>query len=113
MMKKIPEGFTKICKLSDLKEEQGKQFFIDDVEIAVFKVQDNIYSLSNICPHQKTHLMHEGFIEKGMVGCPIHGWMFDLKTGNLAGGRKGLTSFETLVIDNEVYVKVIKKEPNW
>ncbi len=112
-MNKIPEGFVKICILSDLKEEVGRQFFVDDIEIALFKVSGEVFALSNICTHQKTHLMHEGFIEKGMVGCPVHGWMFDLKTGNLAGGRRGLTSYETLIIDDNVYVKVFKKELNW
>ena len=32
------EGFTRICKLSELKEKLGKRFFVDDIDIAVFKV---------------------------------------------------------------------------
>jgi NAD(P)H-dependent nitrite reductase small subunit len=112
-MIKNPDGFTKICKLADLKEESGKQFFVDDVEIAVFKVQGEVFALSNICPHQKTHLMHEGFIENDYVGCPVHGWMFNLKTGNLPQGRRGLIPYEVIVDGANVYVKVIKKELNW
>lgn len=107
------DGFLKVCKLNDLKEGTGKRFFIDDVEIALFLINSNVYALSNICPHQKTHLMHEGFIEEGMVVCPLHGWKFDLKTGNLAPGRKGLDSFETILRNDDVYVKIVKKDLKW
>lgn len=112
-MTKIPVGFERVCKYSELKEGAGKQIFVDDVEIALFKVNGQVFALSNICPHQKTHLMHEGFIENGNVGCPVHGWLFNLQTGNLPTGGRGLSPYETLIVDNEVYVKVLKKELNW
>lgn len=112
-MKNDLEGFTKICKVSELKEEIGKQFFVDDVEIAVFKVKDKIYALNNICPHQKTHLMHEGIIDNDKVICPIHGWQFELSSGNLAKGRRGLDSYEVKIDKDDVYVKVFKRELNW
>jgi NAD(P)H-dependent nitrite reductase small subunit len=107
------EGFTKLCKYDELKEKSGKRFFVDDVEIALFKVNNEVFALSNICPHQKTHLMHEGFIEDDKVICPIHGWQFELSTGNLAPDRKGLDSYEVKIIGDEIYVKVIKKELKW
>ena len=107
------EGFTKICKYDDLKEKTGTRFFVDDVEIALFKVNKELFALSNICPHQKTHLMHEGFIEEGKLVCPVHGWKFDLINGNLAPGRKGLDSYEVKIIGDDVFVKVFKKELKW
>lgn len=107
------EGFIKVCSYKDLKEKIGKRFFIDDVEIALFKVNGEVYALNNICPHQKTHLMHEGFIEDSQVICPVHGWKFNLLDGNLAPGRKGLDSYEVKVINDEIHVKVIKKELKW
>lgn len=105
--------YVKICKVNDLKEETGKRFLIDDIEVAVFKVSGEVYALSNICPHQHTHLMFDGFIENGKVACPLHGWEFDLKTGKMAGGRKGLDSYSVRIIDDEVFIKVFKKEFNW
>lgn len=112
-MNNLLEGYSKVCSYNELKEKVGKRFFVDDVEIALFKVDGNIFALSNICPHQKTHLMHEGFIEEGKVVCPVHGWKFDLSTGNLAPGRKGLDSYDVKVVNNDVLVKVTKKEPKW
>ena len=112
-MTKIPEGFKKVCSLSDLKEKTGKQIFIDDTEIALFKVDEKVYALSNICPHQQTHLIHEGFIENGKVACPVHGWMFELETGNLAQNGRGLQPHEVKIIDNNVCVKIVDRKFNW
>ena len=105
--------FKKICKVDDLREKVGKRFFVDDVEVAVFKVDGKIYALNNICPHQHSALIYDGFIEDCKVVCPAHGWEFNLSDGKMAKGRKGLDSYEVKVIDNHVYVKVFKRELKW
>jgi NAD(P)H-dependent nitrite reductase small subunit len=109
----VEDNFKYACSYSDLKEKIGKRVFVDDEEIAIFKVASEVFAFRNICPHQKTHLMHEGFIEEGKLYCPVHGWKFDLQTGNISQNRKGLDSFEVKVIDDNVFVKVEKKEFNW
>lgn len=107
------DGFVKICKFSDLKENEGKRFYINDTDVAVFKFDKKIYALNNVCPHQHAALMYEGFIENCNVVCPAHGWEFNLATGKMPDGRRGLDSFETQVVDGFIFVKVIKKEMNW
>lgn len=112
-MIKEENGFVNVCKTHDLYEKQGKRFFVDDVEIAVFKVDGNIYALSNICSHQHSALIYDGFVEDCKVTCPAHGWQFNLSDGKMAKGRKGLDSYEVKIVDDNVYVKVFKKELNW
>ena len=106
-------GFKKVCKISNLREKEGQRFIIDDVEVALFMVNGKIHALSNICPHQHAALIYDGFIEDGCVVCPAHGWKFDLITGNQAGNRRGLDTYEVDIIDQDVYVKVKKKELKW
>ena len=105
--------FVKICKIDSLQEKTGRKFFVDDVEIAVFKVDGKVYALNNICPHQHAAIIYDGFIEDCKVMCPSHGWEFNLADGTMAQGRKGLDSYEVKIIDDDVYVKVYKKELNW
>jgi nitrite reductase/ring-hydroxylating ferredoxin subunit len=109
----MKDGYTKLCKISDLKENQGKRFIIDDIEIAVFKIDSEIFAISNICPHQHTALIYDGFIEDGCVVCPAHGWMFNLKTGKQPTGASGLDTYPTKIIDGEVFALVNKKELKW
>lgn len=112
-MKEELHGFMKVCEYDDLQEKVGKRFFVDDVEVAVFKVDGKVYALNNICPHQHSALMYDGFIEGCKVICPAHGWEFNLSDGKMAKGRKGLDSYEVKIVNNDVYVKVYKKELNW
>jgi NAD(P)H-dependent nitrite reductase small subunit len=106
-------NFVKICKYSELKEKQGRRFFVDDVDVAVFKVDGKVYALNNICLHQKKAIMHDGFIEDNCVACPAHGWEFELETGRVPGGIKGLDKYEVKIEDDDVYVKVFHKELKW
>lgn len=107
------ETFQKICSISDLINNSGKRFIVDDVDIAVFKVDDKIYALSNICPHQHSPLIYDGFLEDGCVVCPVHGWMFNLRTGKTPALQRGLNSYEVLIEDGNVFVKVYKKVLKW
>jgi nitrite reductase/ring-hydroxylating ferredoxin subunit len=111
--RKNVDGFIRICSLEELSNNCGQRFIIDEVEIAIFKIEDNIYALSNICPHQQTKMIYDGFIENGCVVCPVHGWMFDLKTGNTPAGGRGLDSYETKIIDTDVYAKISRNELKW
>jgi len=105
--------FTKICSVHDIEEDAGKRFIINETEIAVFKSKGEIFALNNICPHQQTALIYDGFIEDGCIVCPAHGWKFDLRTGNKKSGSRGLDSYEVKVVDKNVYVKVVPKNINW
>jgi nitrite reductase/ring-hydroxylating ferredoxin subunit len=107
------DGFIKICSIDEITENSGRRFIVDDVEVALFKIDKEIFALSNICPHQHTALIYDGFIEDGCIICPAHGWMFNLKTGKTPSGGKGLDTYETKIIQGDIYIKVFEKNFNW
>jgi nitrite reductase/ring-hydroxylating ferredoxin subunit len=112
-MTPVDEGYTKLCKFDELNEGNGRRFIVNETEVAVFKIENKIYALSNVCPHQHTTLIYDGFLEDEFVVCPAHGWKFNLKTGKQPGGERGLDSFPVMIVEDEVYVKVFKKELKW
>lgn len=112
-MSKIPDGFTKACKLSELKEGEGKRFIIDEVDVAIFKIKEEIFAVHNLCAHQHAAILYDGFVEDEYVTCPAHGWQFSLRTGRMPEGRKGIDVYEVFTDSENVYVKVNKKELNW
>ena len=107
------DGFKQICKVSELSEKQGKRFFVDDVDVAVYKVDGEIYAMSNVCPHQHAALIYDGFIEDEYVTCPAHGWQFNLKTGKMQNGGTGLKTYPVQIVNDIVYAKVEKQELDW
>jgi 3-phenylpropionate/trans-cinnamate dioxygenase ferredoxin component len=106
-------GYTRICSINDLTEQEGRRFCAEDNEIAIFKIKGEVFALSNHCPHQHMAQIYDGFIEEGCVVCPSHGWMFDLRTGKTPAGSKGLVSYESMIIDNDVYIRLKGKEWKW
>jgi NAD(P)H-dependent nitrite reductase small subunit len=109
----VTEQFKKLCKISELPKNQGKRFIVDDNEIAVFNIGKEVFAINNICPHQHTALLYDGFIEDGCVVCPAHGWMFELKTGKRPSGSKGVESYPIKIENDEVFIYIKKKELNW
>ena len=109
----VKEGFKRICKISELKENIGNRFFVDDVDVAVYKIDNEIYAMSNVCPHQHAALIHDGFIEEGYVTCPAHGWQFNLKTGKMPTGGTGLKTYPVQIVDDILYAKVEKQKFDW
>ena len=107
------EGFTFICSMDELKESIGKKFIINDIEIAIFKINSEVFAVSNICPHQQTHLIFDGFIEDEFVVCPAHGWKFNLRTGKKDSGSNGLQVYPVEIADDRIFVKVMRKELKW
>lgn len=107
------DGFFKVCKYTDLQEKLGRRFFVNDVDIAVFKVDGKVYALNNMCIHQKAAIIYDGFIEDGKVTCPAHGWQFDLQTGRVPNGIKGLDPYEVKIIDGDIYVKAYPRKLRW
>ena len=91
-------------------------------EIAVFRVDDEYFALSNYCVHQGGPAC-EGLLSGGLsvdermgldydfenriVACPWHGWEFDVETGHhLARPKYRLPTYEVVVRDGAVYLDV-------
>lgn len=107
------DGFTLICSISELEENVGRKFIVGDIEIALFKIVNEVFAVSNVCPHQQTHLIYDGFIEDEFVVCPAHGWKFNLRTGKKDSGSNGLQIYPVKIDDEKVFVKVKPKELKW
>ena len=73
-LKKLEEeGFCYLCTLNDLQESIGRKFIVADVEVAVFKINSEIFAVSNICPHQQARLIYDGFVEDEFLSAASKG----------------------------------------
>lgn len=105
--------FQRLCSINDLQENKGKRFIVGETDIAVFLINKKIYALSNICPHQHSALIYDGFLEDGFVVCPAHGWKFDLTSGKSSEGGQGLNVYETKLVNDQIYIKIPDRKSNW
>jgi NAD(P)H-dependent nitrite reductase small subunit len=101
--------FVSICRFEELIDGKGREFMVNETEIAVFRVKDQVFALHNICIHQHQAILHDGFIEDGFVVCPAHAWQFRLKDGKQPGNKCGVQCYPVELRGGEVYVKVNQK----
>jgi methionine sulfoxide reductase heme-binding subunit len=69
------DGFNYICKSNELEEGRAKIFCIDEERIAVYRHENKVYAIHNVCKHQGGPL-GEGKIIDGCITCPWHGYQY-------------------------------------
>ena len=107
------QGFVKVADKNELSPRRGKRVTVESVEIALFTVEGQIYAVRNQCPHQQFPTLHEGILLGCQITCPMHGWTFDLKTGQGTNGGGRLKRYEVKLVGSEVWVEQPRSDPGW
>jgi nitrite reductase/ring-hydroxylating ferredoxin subunit len=95
-----------VCTDEEVISGRGKKVIIDGEEIALFKLDETIYAISNMCPHQKFQKLHEGMFENGVVTCPMHGWAYDVRTGVSTNASGKVKVFTAEVKRGKVFIRI-------
>ena len=82
---KKPAKFTRAMKAEDLKENKPTKCVVDGVPILLFKRGDEIYGITETCPHLGGPLS-EGKVINGAIECPWHGSQLALDDGHVVDG---------------------------
>jgi len=75
--------------------------------IGVYEVDGELYALEDICPHGPS-LLSRGYVWNGMVKCPLHGAVFDIRTGKCLQGpaERDLQTYPVQIRDDGIYVQI-------
>ena len=69
------------ARTSEFGKEDRKQVELAGEQIGLFRLEDGNYAAISVwCSHQQLSLM-TGLVEEDQIMCPIHGALFDLRTG--------------------------------
>ena len=95
-----------LCPASKLREGDPLGLQVGDVRIGLFKIDGEIFAMDDVCPHAFA-LLSTGFIDGHVVECPLHGAMFDVRSGECrAGDYDDTRVFPVEIRDGEVYVNL-------
>ena len=73
--------FVKVCALADLPPGEMLGAEVDGIgPVAIYNVDGEIFATSDICSHEVA-LLSEGYLDGDQVECPMHGGMFDIRSG--------------------------------
>lgn len=100
-------AFLRVARLEQVPEHRGLSVQIGDVEVGLFRVDDAIHAMENLCPHAG-HPLSDGALDGCVVVCPAHGWDFDVTTGFKPSDPDGfpIPCFAVRVEDEEIFVDI-------
>lgn len=83
----IPEGTSKVVMV------RGKR-------IALFHIDGQYHAIDDLCPHMGASLA-TGWVEEGVVTCPLHAWRFRLSDGAWADNPRIKTGCYAVHVEGE------------
>lgn len=98
------DGFVKVCKTEDFVEGKAKIFCVDKERIAVYRHENRLYAIHNVCKHQGGPL-GEGKILDGCITCPWHGYQYLPQNGQSPPPfQEKVSTYDIKVAGGEVWL---------
>ena len=96
-----------LCRASELPPGQCRTFKVDGRGVALYNVGGEFYATQDFCRH-KGGSLGKGKLEGAVVTCPLHGWRFDVRSGECLtmSHCRELARYPTVLEAGEVVVEV-------
>ncbi|MEO9599515.1 non-heme iron oxygenase ferredoxin subunit [Parasphingorhabdus sp.] len=76
----MTKEWVRVGAVSDFSEDGVFGAKIGSSRIALYQVDEEIFATDDYCTHGFARLSR-GFLEDGLIECPVHQGLFDVKTG--------------------------------
>ena len=97
-------GYVVAGRAEEIPEGSWKVVRVEDREVVVVRLEDGFWAIDDECPHRGGPLSR-GFLEGRNLYCPLHGWPFDVTTGEMPGSPDlCVPRHPCSVVDGEVRV---------
>ena len=103
--------FVKVARVEDIPTGEALQVDVGGEPLCLVRVNDQVFCIHDICTHEHAHLS-EGFCEGYEIECPLHGSIFDVRTGEVKSlpATEDVKSYPVQIEDGDVLVGI--EEPN-
>ncbi len=99
-----PDDYVYVCAAQDIPENRARIIELSGERVAVFRYENKISAISNVCQHQNGPL-GEGKIIDGCITCPWHGYQYRPKDGTSPPPfAEKVPTFKVKLKKNKVYV---------
>ncbi len=99
-----------VFPLSDLADGSVRRVDLDGVPVAVVRVGEGVYAISDVCSHANVSLSDgEVWCDELELECPKHGSAFSLVTGepSTLPATQPVAVYDARVVDGQVVVQSI------
>ena len=104
-------GWQRIAAVSQLRDDEAFPAKLGDVPIALYRLDGQIFAIDDVCTHAFA-LLSQGFLEGGVIECPLHQATFDITTGKClaAPATVDLNHYAVRIEAGDIYVSVQPQE---
>jgi nitrite reductase/ring-hydroxylating ferredoxin subunit len=90
---------------SDLKEGEVLGLNVNQLRIALYRIEGTVYATSNVCTHEFA-LLSDGYLDGDCIECPLHQALFHVPTGEVrsAPAEKPIETYSTKEENNSIHV---------
>lgn len=99
-----PQEFHPAASADSLAPGEGKTVEINGRRFALFNVGGEFHAIDDACPHSRAPL-GSGLLEGSRVYCAMHGWCFEIATGEcLSNPERPVRTYPTRVENGGVEI---------
>ena len=92
--------------INDLRPGECARFELPDGdELAIYNVDGEFYATTNFCPHKGAPLS-DGSLCGNVIECGLHGWQFDVRTGECLTVRETIKTYPLKIEDGVIIVEL-------
>ena len=101
------EGYKKACPVGGIPNNRAKVVNFGGERIAIFKYDNKISAVSNVCKHQNGPL-GEGKIIDGCITCPWHGYQYLPHNGcSPPPFHEKVATYDVKIINGDVWINPV------
>jgi len=99
--------FVTVARSEEVAEGTASAFVVGDDEVAVARVDGDLFAFSDICSHRRCNLSMGGEIEGTTIQCECHGSVFSMETGEVVNppATEPIATFGVREVDGAVQVE--------
>lgn len=99
--------FVTVARSDEVAEGTVTAYVVGDEEVAVARVEGDLYAFSDICTHRACNLSMGGEIDGTSIECECHGSIFSMETGEVLGppAIEPLATFPVRELDGQIQVE--------
>jgi 3-phenylpropionate/trans-cinnamate dioxygenase ferredoxin subunit len=100
-------NFLKVATLAEIPPGKSKLVEIEDVRVALFNLEGQVYAIEDVCTHDGGPLVEGLILNQCEVMCPRHGARFDIRTGKALSfpAFEPTNSYAVRIQNDEVWIE--------
>lgn len=108
MLERAAADWQDVAALDQLDADFPLSAQIGHQQVGIYLLGDQVHAIEDVCPHAEA-LLSQGFVENGVVECPLHGAQFEIATGKSLTEicDRDLTCFPVRVQDGRVFIRLV------